>query len=124
MSDTMFDMKLVHADNITPDQLMVDDLIKIDNDIVQVVSIVSDATGDNYDIETENEFGEKEVVQFAYTDSVPLYVFIDYEEQLKVFLCASPHKNARGARIARPALVRLITFKKLIFFPQCARISI
>ena len=43
MSDTMFDMKLVHADSITPDQLMVDDLIKIDNDIVQVVSIVSDA---------------------------------------------------------------------------------
>ena len=124
MSDTMFDMKLVHADNITPDQLMVDDLIKIDNDIVQVVSIVSDATGDNYDIETENEFGEKEVVQFAYTDLIPLYVFIDYEEQLKVFLCASPHKNARGARIPRPALVRLITFKKLIFFPQCARISI
>ena len=80
MSDTMFDMKLVHADNITPDQLMVDDLIKIDNDIVQVVSIVSDATGDNYDIETENEFCEKEVVQFAYTDSIPLYVFVDYEE--------------------------------------------
>ena len=80
MSDTMFDMKLVHADNITPDQLMVDDLIKIDNDIVQVASIVSDATGDNYDIETENEFGEKEVVRFAYTDSIPLYVFVDYEE--------------------------------------------
>ena len=80
MSDTMFDMKLVHADSITPDQLMVDDLIKIDNDIVQVVSIVSDATGDNYDIETEKEFGEKEVVQFAYTDIIPLYVFIDYEE--------------------------------------------
>jgi hypothetical protein len=80
MSDTMFDMKLLHADNITPDQLMIDDLIKIDNDIVQVVSIASDATGDNYNIETENEFGEKEIVQFDYTDSIPLYVFIDYEE--------------------------------------------
>jgi hypothetical protein len=80
MSDTMFDMKLLHADNITPDQLMIDDLIKIEEDIVQVVSIESDATGDNYDIGTENEFGEKEVVQFAYTDLIPLYVFIDYEE--------------------------------------------
>ena len=80
MSDTMFDMKLVHADNITPDQLMVDDLIKIDNDIVQVVSIVSDATGDNYDIETENEFGEREVTQYSYTDEIPLYVFIEEEE--------------------------------------------
>jgi hypothetical protein len=80
MSDTMFDMKLLHADNITPDQLMIDDLIKIEEDIVQVVSIESDATGDNYHIETENEFGEKEIVQFTYTDSIPLYVFVDYEE--------------------------------------------
>ena len=108
MSDTMFDMKLLHADNITPDQLMIDDLIKIEEDIVQVVSIESDATGDNYDIETQNEFGEKEVVQFAYTDSIPLYVFIDYEEQLKVFLCASPHKNAQAIYLGRPCEINHI----------------
>jgi hypothetical protein len=80
MSDTMLDMELLHADNITPGQLMIDDLIKIDNDIVQVISIISDATGDNYDVETQNEFGEKEFTQYAYTDLIPLYVFIDYEE--------------------------------------------
>jgi hypothetical protein len=80
MSDTMLDMELLHADNITPGQLMIDDLIKIDNDIVQVISIVSDSTGDNYDVETQNEFGEKEFTQYAYTDLIPLYVFIDYEE--------------------------------------------
>ena len=79
MSDTMLDMELLHADNITPGQLMIDDLIKIDNDIVQVVSIISDSTGDNYDVETQNEFGEKEFTQYAYTDLIPLYVFIDYE---------------------------------------------
>jgi hypothetical protein len=73
-------MELLHADNITPGQLMIDDLIKIDNDIVQVISIISDATGDNYDVETQNEFGEKEFTQYAYTDLIPLYVFIDYEE--------------------------------------------
>ncbi len=94
MSDTMLDMELLHADNITPGQLMIDDLIKIDNDIVQVISIISDSTGDNYDVETQNEFGEKEFTQYSYTDLIPLYVFIDYEEQLKVFLCTSPHKNA------------------------------
>ncbi len=76
----MLDMELLHADNITPGQLMIDDLIKIDNDIVQVISIISDATGDNYDVETQNEFGEKEFTQYAYTDLIPLYVFIDYEE--------------------------------------------
>jgi hypothetical protein len=80
MSDTMLDMELLHADNITPGQLMIDDLIKIDSDIVQVISIISDSTGDNYDVETQNEFGEKEFTQYAYTDLIPLYVFIDYEE--------------------------------------------
>lgn len=107
MSDTMISMELIHADNLAPSQLMLGDLIKIDNDIVEVIFIESDSTGDNYDIETENEFGEREVTQYSYTDEIPLYVFIEEEEQLKVFLCASPHKNARATR---PALVRFITF--------------
>jgi hypothetical protein len=80
MSDTMTDMELVHADNLTPDQLMLGDLIKIDDDIVEVIFIESDSTGDNYDIQIENEFGEREVMQYSYTDSIPLYVFIEEEE--------------------------------------------
>ena len=79
MSDTMISMDLIHADDLTADQIMIGDLIKIDNDIVEVVSIDSDATGDNYDIETENEFGEKEVTQYSYTDLIPLYVFIEHD---------------------------------------------
>ena len=79
MSDTMISMDLIHADDLTADQIMIGDLIKIDNDIVEVVSIDSDATGDNYDIETENEFGEKEVTQYSYTDLIPLYVFIEHK---------------------------------------------
>ena len=118
MSDTMETMELIHADNLTPDQLMLGDLIKVGDDIVEVTFIESDSTGDNYDIQTENEFGETEVTQYSYTDSIPLYVFIQQEEQLKIFLCASPHKNARGA------YVRLITFKKLTFFPQSAKINL
>jgi hypothetical protein len=80
MSDTIIAMELIHADNLTPDQVMLGDLIKIDDDIVEVVFIESDSTGDNYDIQTQNEFGEKEFVQFAYTDLIPLYVFIDEDE--------------------------------------------
>jgi hypothetical protein len=79
MSDTMIAMELIHADNLTPDQVMLGDLIKIDNDIVEVIFIESDSTGDNYDIQIQNEFGEKEILQYSYTDLIPLYVFIDEE---------------------------------------------
>jgi hypothetical protein len=79
MSDTMIAMELIHADNLTPDQLMLGDLIKIDNDIVEVIFIESDSTGDNYDIQTQNEFGEKEVTQYAYNDVIALYVFTEEE---------------------------------------------
>jgi hypothetical protein len=77
MTVTMNAMELLHADNLTPDQIMLGDLIKVGDDIVEVIFIESDSTGDNYDIQTENEFGEKEVTQYAYTDLIPLYVFIE-----------------------------------------------
>ena len=83
MSATMIAMDLVHADNLTPDQLMLGDLVKIENDIVEVTFIESDSTGDNYDIEIENEFGEREIIQYAYTDLIPFYVFIEEEDQQK-----------------------------------------
>lgn len=80
MSATMIAMDLIHADNLTPDQLMLGDLIKTGDDIVEIIFIESDSTGDNYDVQTENEFGEKEIVQYAYTDVIPLYVFTtEYE---------------------------------------------
>ena len=80
MNATMNAMELIHADNLTPDQLMIGDLIKIGDDIVEVTFIDSDSTGDNYDIQTENEFGETEFTQYSYTDTIPLYVFIEEEE--------------------------------------------
>ena len=76
----MISMDLIHADNLTPDQVMIGDLIKVGDDIVEVIFIESDSTGDNYDIQTQNEFGEKEIIQFTYTDLIPLYVFIEQEE--------------------------------------------
>ena len=79
MSATMETMELIHADNLTPDQVMLGDLIKVNDDIVEVVFIESDSTGDNYDIQIQNEFGEKEFIQYAYTDLIPLYVFTQDE---------------------------------------------
>jgi len=78
--DTMKTMELIHADNLEPNQLMIGDLIKVNDDIVEVIFIESDSTRDNYDIQTENEFGEKEFIQYAYTDLIPLYVFIEESE--------------------------------------------
>jgi hypothetical protein len=80
MSDTIKTMELIYADNLNPGQLMPDDLIKVGDDIVEVVSIESDATGDQYFIETQNEFGEKEITTFSYNDVIHLYVFIEEEE--------------------------------------------
>ena len=77
----MTDMRLIHADNLQPDQLMLGDLIKVGDDIVEILFIESDSTGDNYDVQTENEFGEREVVQYSYTDTIPLYVFIDDDDE-------------------------------------------
>ena len=74
----MISMDLIHADNLEPSQLMLGDLIKIGDDIVEVIFIECDSTADNYDIQTENEFGETEVTQYSYTDLIPLYVFIEH----------------------------------------------
>jgi hypothetical protein len=80
MTATMETMKFVYADLLTPSQLMEGDLINIDNDIVEVISIVDDATGDNYTITYRNDYGEEEEYLCTYEDMFKLYVFIDEEE--------------------------------------------
>ena len=76
----MMNMELRHADNLNPDQLMVNDLIQVNDDIVEVKLITSDSTGDNYFLELQNEYGEIEIATFSYTDLIPLFVFIDTSE--------------------------------------------
>lgn len=80
MTATMETMKFVYADLLTPSQLMEGDLINIDNDIVEVVSVVDDAIGDNYTITYRNDYGEEEEYFCTYEDMFKLYVFIDEEE--------------------------------------------
>jgi hypothetical protein len=77
MPDTMETMKFVYADLLTPSQLMEGDLINIENDIVEVLSVVDDATGDNYTILHRNDFGEEEETFCTFEDMFKLYVFIE-----------------------------------------------
>ena len=67
-------MELIKADTLTADSLEIGDLISYNDEIVEVLFIESDSTGDNYDIEIVNDFGEKEVIQFAFDDEVDWYV--------------------------------------------------
>ena len=79
MTATMANMKLVYADLLTPSQLMEGDLINIDNDVVEVISIVDDARGDNFIITHRNDFGEEEETHCTYEDMFKLYVFVDQD---------------------------------------------
>jgi len=77
MSATMIDMELVKADSLTVDALQIGDLIGYGDEIVEITFIESDSTGDNYDIEIKNDFGETEIVQFAFDEEVDWYVYLD-----------------------------------------------
>jgi hypothetical protein len=74
MTATMIDMELIKADTLTPDSLEIGDLISYNDEIVEVLFIESDSTGDNYDVQIVNDFGEKEIVQFAFDDAIDWYV--------------------------------------------------
>jgi hypothetical protein len=77
MNDTMKTMELVYADLLTPGQLMEGDLIKIDDSLVEVISIVDDATGDNYTITYLNEYDEQDEKFCNHEDMFKLYVYVE-----------------------------------------------
>jgi len=79
MPATITNMKFVYADLLTPSQLMEGDLINIDDEIVEVISVVDDARGDNYTITHRNDFGEEDETFSTYEDMFKLYVFVDEE---------------------------------------------
>lgn len=80
MTDTIKSMELVYADLLTPSQLMEGDLINIDNDVVEVISIQDDATGDNYTITYRNDYGEELEYSCNYEEMFKLYVFVEQDE--------------------------------------------
>jgi hypothetical protein len=74
MTATIISMELIKADTLTADSLEIGDLISYNDEIVEVLFIESDSTGDNYDVQIVNDFGEKEIVQFAFDDAIDWYV--------------------------------------------------
>ena len=70
----MINMEMIKADTLTIDSLEIGDLISYADEIVEVIFIESDSTGDNYDVQIVNDFGEKEIIQFAFDDEVDWYV--------------------------------------------------
>ena len=70
-------MELIKADVLTADALEIGDLISFDDDIVEVVSIDVDSTGDVYSIEVSNDFGETTIVDLAFDEEVDWYVYLD-----------------------------------------------
>ena len=73
----MINMELVKADTLTADSLEIGDLISYNDEIVEVLFIESDSTGDNYDVQIVNDFGEKEIIQFAFDNEIDWYVPIE-----------------------------------------------
>ena len=80
MTVTITNMELKFADNLTPDQLMIEDLIMVEDEVVEVLGIVSDETGSVYAVAYKDEFGEKNIVQFQYDEFVSLYVYVDSDK--------------------------------------------
>jgi len=70
----MINMEMIKADTLTIDSLEIGDLISYADEIVEVIFIESDSTGDNYDVQIVNDFGEKEILQFKFDDEVDWYV--------------------------------------------------
>ena len=73
----MLDMELLNAGKFKASELMADDLIEIDSEVVTIISIEDDATGDNYFIKHVNDFCEEEITELNFDSEVSLFVFAE-----------------------------------------------
>ena len=80
MTATIKNMELKFADSLTPDQLMIEDLIMVEDGVVEVLGVASDSAGSLYAVAYKNEFGEKDIVQFNHDEFISLYVYVDSDE--------------------------------------------
>jgi hypothetical protein len=77
MTDTMSVMELIKADTLLVYSLEVGDLINHENEIVEIIDISQDQTGDNYYLTLINDFGEETVASYSYDYFVDFYVMIE-----------------------------------------------
>ena len=72
MADTMLVMDYIHVDNLAVDQLMENDLVEIGGEIVTIKIISPIKNG--YAISFENEFGEKDIMEFDDSSIFKLFI--------------------------------------------------
>jgi hypothetical protein len=65
-------MDYIKADILTAGQLMVDDLIKVGDEIVSITEIISLADG--YSLEVMNDFGERDIIEVGEFDKFDLMI--------------------------------------------------
>ena len=65
-------MEYVKADILTAGQLMVDDLIKVADEVVSITEIISLADG--YTLEIINDFGEREIIEVGEYEQFDLMI--------------------------------------------------
>lgn len=65
-------MDYVKADVLTAGQLMVDDLIKVADEVVSITEIIS--LSDGYSLEIINDFGERDVIEVGEYDQFDLMI--------------------------------------------------
>ena len=65
-------MDYVKADILTAGQLMVDDLIKVADEVVSITEIIS--LPDGYTLEIINDFGERELIQVGEYEQFDLMI--------------------------------------------------
>jgi hypothetical protein len=70
--DTIVIMDYIKADILTSGQLMVDDCIRIGDEVVSIVDIVSLADG--YTLEVVNDFGERDIIEVGEYDQFDLMI--------------------------------------------------
>lgn len=65
-------MELRKVDDMTADQLEIDDFIEIANEVVRVLDVMPQKNG--YIIMIENDFGDQEFVHLGDFETVPFFV--------------------------------------------------
>jgi len=70
--DTIPIMDYVKADVLTAGQLMVDDLIRVADEVVSITEIIS--LSDGYTLEIINDFGERELIQVGEYEQFDLMI--------------------------------------------------
>jgi hypothetical protein len=77
MHATITNMELIKADTLLAYSLEVGDLIKHEDEIVEIIDIIQDDTGDNYYLTLVNDFGEEILASYFYDSFVDFYVMVE-----------------------------------------------